>query len=265
MQAFYFGEPSRQLFGALHEPAITPANPRVVVVCAPLWQEGVRAHRALRQMSARLAKAGLYAFRFDYYGAGDSAGDTHEGDLAQWLADLTTAIEAASRARGVSRVTLLGLRFGATLAALTAAARSDVDRLVLWEPVVEGRQYIEQALAAHKVWNEAFRVWRPAPQVSAPTDHPEVLGFPLTDAMKRTISSVDLSALSRTAPRALVVERDPAGRGQELKDHLVNLGARADYELVREAEIWRSAELDQAVVPRQTLDKIVTWLGRSES
>lgn len=265
MQAFYFGEPGRQLFGALHEPAITPPNPRVVVVCAPLWQEGVRAHRALRQMSVRLAKAGVYAFRFDYYGSGDSAGDTEEGDLDQWMADLTTAIDAATKGRGVSRVTLLGLRFGATLAALTAAVRSDVESLVLWEPVVDGRTYIEQGLAAHKTWNEAYRVWRLAPPVPPPPEHPELLGFPLTDAMRRTISSVDLATLPRTAPRALVVERDTAGGGQGLKDHLVRLGARADYEVVPEPEIWKSADLDQAVVPRQTLDTIVTWLSRNES
>lgn len=264
MQAFYFGESGRPLFGALHEPVTAPRNPRAVVVCAPLWQEALRAHRALRQVSVRLAKAGLFALRFDYYGAGDSGGDIHEGDVNQWLADVATAVDEAKKAKGLPRVTLLGLRFGASLAALAAAERSDVESLVLWEPVLDGKQHLDEGMAAHRAWNDTYRVWRSAHQTRTWNGNAEMQGFPITEAMRRSVSSVDLTRLPRTAPTVLLVERESVVGGQQLKEHLVTLGARVDHEVVPEPEIWKSQELDQAVVPRQTLDRIVTWLGRNQ-
>src|SRR3954471_14377974 len=128
MQAFTFGGAGRSLFGVLHEPGRAPgAGP--VVVCAPLWREGIRAHRVLRQLGVRLAKDGHAVLRFDYSGAGDSAGESEQGDVDVWLEDLAAAIDEVRGRQGAPRVTLLGLRFGATLAALAAARRGDVDRL----------------------------------------------------------------------------------------------------------------------------------------
>ena len=41
---------------------------------------------------------------------------------------------------------LLGLRLGATLAATAAESRPDVDRLVLWAPIVDGARYAQDLL-----------------------------------------------------------------------------------------------------------------------
>ena len=45
------------------------------------------------------------------------------------------------RRRGIARVSLVGLRFGATIAALACDADTNVDTLVAWDPVVSGRRY----------------------------------------------------------------------------------------------------------------------------
>jgi pimeloyl-ACP methyl ester carboxylesterase len=47
------------------------------------------------------------------------------------------------------QVTLVGLRLGATIAAAVAATRSDVDRLVLWDPVTDGAAYMQSVLRAN--------------------------------------------------------------------------------------------------------------------
>jgi pimeloyl-ACP methyl ester carboxylesterase len=48
---------------------------------------------------------------------------------------------------GIGRgIGLLGLRFGATLAALAAERSPKVGKLVLWEPIVDGAKYMQEML-----------------------------------------------------------------------------------------------------------------------
>ncbi|HVZ73437.1 MAG TPA: alpha/beta hydrolase [Polyangia bacterium] len=265
METFFFGDPERPLFGAMHEPPRPSASPRVAVVCAPLWQEGVRAHRVLRQLGVRLVKEGFSTLRFDYEGAGDSAGATEDGEVARWLVDVGRAVDEAKRRKNVARVTLVGLRFGATLAALAAAARDDVERLVLWEPIVEGPRFLEEAGAEHRAWRDTYLSWRKlAP--AAVDDGVELLGFPITEAMRRSIASVDLTAAivpAGVSPRVLVVERE-ASAGPKLRARFGG-NARVDHEIVAEPEVWKFRPLESAPGGRKTLDVIATWAARGDA
>jgi pimeloyl-ACP methyl ester carboxylesterase len=82
-----------------------------------------------------LAKKGWPALRFDYLGYGDSEGEFGDATPATMERDIEVAIDALVKKAGVSRVALVGLRLGATLAARVAERRPEVDRLVLWEPL----------------------------------------------------------------------------------------------------------------------------------
>ena len=259
---FYFGGARRQLFGVLHEPTRASAA-RVVVFCAPLWREAVRAHRVLRQLGVRLAKDGFSVLRFDYTGAGDSAGDTEQGDVETWLGDVAAAVDEARRAKGVARVTLLGLRFGATLAALAAAARDDVERLVLWEPVAAGPKYLEDGLSDQRAWAELYAEWRRLPRAEVADPGDEILGFQVTAAMRTSIAGVDLARLPRTAPQVLVIERAPPDETGGLPSLLSARGARVHHEVLAEPEVWKQHRTEAAAGARQTQDFIAGWLARS--
>ena len=88
------------------------------------------------QLAAKLASSGFHTLRFDYFGTGDSAGDTVEGDLEGWSADIETAIDEIRDIAATAQVTLIGLRLGALAAARVAARNARVvDTLVLWDPV----------------------------------------------------------------------------------------------------------------------------------
>ena len=144
MRAFYFGPPGRRLFGAYHAPDGTPVTARGVVICQPVGHEYLRTHRALRNLAALLARQGHPVLRFDYYGCGDSEGETADGTVDQWIADISVAVDELRRTARVSRVSLVGVRLGAALAARAAEKRPDVDALNLWDPVVHGRRYVEE-------------------------------------------------------------------------------------------------------------------------
>ncbi|HEV1995804.1 MAG TPA: alpha/beta hydrolase, partial [Candidatus Acidoferrum sp.] len=142
----YFGLPETLLYGCFHEPHAGRSRDCAVVLCPPIGHEYVNSHRALRQLAARLSDAGFPVLRFDYFGSGDSSGDIEEGSIPQWLDDISQAILEIRRRTGLTSLCLAGLRLGASLSLLAAAERSDIASLVLWDPVVKGRSYLNGLL-----------------------------------------------------------------------------------------------------------------------
>jgi alpha/beta superfamily hydrolase len=258
-EPFYFGPPDQALFGCYHAPQPALARPCGLVLCNPMGHEYIRAHRALRQLAVRLAKAGFHVLRFDYYGSGDSSGDDEQGSLAQWRVDIETAIQELRRRSRVRRIYLAGLRLGASLAALIGEAREDLAGLVLWEPVINGESYIEELAGQHQAL-----LWRFANQ---PKDRPvgsrptELLGFPLTDTLSAELLALDL--LSVQTPRSgkvLLIEREPSPDAKRLHDHLASLSAQMQHQQIPGPKVW-TEDPDKGLVPHQTLQAIVAWLA----
>jgi alpha-beta hydrolase superfamily lysophospholipase len=136
---FFFGTSQRRLFG-IHSPAASRAGKsRAAVLCQPWGDEYIYAHRPLRQLAVRLALAGLHTLRFDYFGTGDSAGEACDTNVAGMQADVLTAIETLKDLAATEKVSLIGLRAGANVAAGAAASSAGgIEALVLWDPILAG-------------------------------------------------------------------------------------------------------------------------------
>lgn len=143
MIPLYFGAGDQQLF-SVYEPARGSSGAkRAAVLCNPAGSEYVHAHRTMRNLALRLSKAGLHVLRFDYYGTGDSAGDSDEGNPLRWCDDIEAAMSELKDMTGAMQVTLIGLRFGANLAARVAGRDlRGVEALVLWEPLTSGHDSV---------------------------------------------------------------------------------------------------------------------------
>lgn len=182
MNTILFGRAPQSLFGVYHPPRTVRARHSGVVLCYPFGQEYMRAHRAFRQLAFLLSGAGFHVMRFDYSGTGDSAGDGTSGTLAHWIEDARSAADELKDTAELSRVSFVGLRLGATVAALAATWRSDVDEVVLWEPSVSGAAYAAELLAA-----AAGNVRSPRADAVV-----GVLGFPFTPRLRAELATVDL-------------------------------------------------------------------------
>lgn len=139
MHAFHFGERGRELYGA-HEAPAEP-SPVAVVLCAAWGPEHLSGHQALRRLARVLVEEGMHAFRFDYAGTGDSAGDGSEVTLGSMVEDVEVAVEEAAALSQASEIHLVGLRLGGTVASLHASGSRDVTGAVLWDPVTDGDGY----------------------------------------------------------------------------------------------------------------------------
>jgi len=139
------------LFGLYH--ATSGSARSAVLMCPPLGQDMIRSHRVYRQLADALAQQGIAALRFDYYGTGDSAGDSDEVDWARCLADMVAAAGELRARSGCTRLIGFGARLGGSIA-LNAAATARLSELLLWDPVMDGGQYV----AALDVLQDALRV-----------------------------------------------------------------------------------------------------------
>ena len=145
MNLFYFGKEPRRLFGTFHPPASGKPARAGVVLAAPFGHEAIRVHRFYRLLAERLSRQEIAVLRFDYYGTGDSAGTDEDANLDGWASDLCEAHRELQRRIGGHPTTWLAVRLGA-IAALRAAPQSfpRVQRLVLWDPIVDGSAYLAE-------------------------------------------------------------------------------------------------------------------------
>ncbi len=226
------------------------------MICPPVGSEYTRSHRSLRHLADRLARAGVPALRFDYHGIGDSPGiDLDPDRLGAWKANIRTAIAQARALSGRERVCVVGVRLGATLAALATAAEP-VDRLVLWNPCIAGKAYGREmralAMAAER-------------QTCGVEGALESAGFVTSAETLAAIARIDLArAPLAVRERVLVVGRDDACPDRALNDHLDALGIANDYVRVPG---WAGmmAEHQFTVVPDAALAEISAWVCKESA
>ncbi|HMC55214.1 MAG TPA: alpha/beta hydrolase [Gemmatimonadaceae bacterium] len=259
----YFGPRERPLFGWLHAPESAPRDTGVVV-CNPFGYEAACTHRSLRHFARAAAGAGMPALRFDYDGTGDSAGDDLDaGRLDAWIHSVHHAVEELRTRTGVTAVHLVGIRFGATLAALAANSRTDVAGLVAIMPVVRGKAWLRE-LNALEI---AMRFAEPPPEFASADAVVESVGFAITEETRTALSSIDLIAQSgaRPAPAVLLVDRGD----NPLVDRWAEGLAARGLEMTRlPATGYAEMMLDphDAVVPETMVSDVTSWLaGRSRA
>ena len=191
MRAYYIDRRGRRLFAAFH-PAERPPAAGVwpVLLCQPLGHEYVRAHRALRNLATQLARAGIATLRVDYSGTGDSAGDAADATLALWIEDVRIAVDELRQLTRSDRVSVAAVRFGAALAMRGLADRSDVERVVLWDPVLRGAPHLDALASLHEAW-----IRLGGRSEADPHREPRLLlGFPMSAALREEIRTLDLRA-----------------------------------------------------------------------
>lgn len=145
MIPFYFGADDQRLYGVYEAALDSGAGSRAVVLCNPVGNEYIHAHRTMRNLSSRLSKAGFHVLRFDYYGTGDSSGGSDEGSPQRWCENIEAAMVELQEMTGAARMSLIGLRFGANLAARVAARPpTAINSLALWEPLADRDEAVAQ-------------------------------------------------------------------------------------------------------------------------
>jgi alpha-beta hydrolase superfamily lysophospholipase len=253
----YFGA-SRQLLGALHHPQRLRPRSTAVLLCNPFGEEASRSHRSYRVLATQLERAGYAALRFDYSGTGDSLGDSSAATIDAWVHDVVVASERLRSASGASRVAVVGLRLGATLAML-ASARGELRprHLVLWDPVIDGAAYLRELIEHHRAYMrvEIGPGWRDRLAIDPDGVPVEALGAPIGPGLGRQIAAIDLANAALAADALTVVTTRVASDVERLRPRLP---ASTRWLDLHDSPAWNSdAALNAMTVPMDIVQAIV--------
>jgi len=251
----YFGPDNDSLFGWYHTPQLRAAFRTALVICPPVGYEYVHAHRGLRHLADSLAASGLPVLRFDYHGTGDSGGLNQDPDrLADWLESIRQAIRAIRDLSTCDEVGLIGLRMGASFAAMIAA-EMDVGPLVLWEPCIQGRRFVRELKALHMTASSQ-------PDESAQeTGDIESAGFVITAQTARDLGEIKLREIKPRATRILICQRDDLPEDNSLREAWSAQGLSVEQiRFTGYADLM--AETHFTRVPVQAIADIDAWLCR---
>lgn len=145
LEAFFLPVASGRLFCLLHRPENeTPAKGAVIYV-HPFAEEMNKSRRMAALQARAMAAAGYTVLQVDLLGCGDSSGDF--GD-ATWESGIENLVEAGAWLQDRTRQPLCwwGLRAGSLLAAAAAERIGQPCRMLLWQPVMLGKHYLQQFL-----------------------------------------------------------------------------------------------------------------------
>lgn len=261
MTPLRFGAPARRLFGLYQPPSAGMGTAHCVVLCNPFGQEAIRSHRLLRVLGDRLARAGFTVLRFDYSGTGDSDGDDSEADLGRWVEDVVSADAEARRASGLRTSSWFGVRLGATLAALASAqAPSPPRTLVLWDPVADGRAYLDELAAAHR---EALRIAEPRSLVAAGAGGREALGFPIPGALEAQLLALSPASFAMAcAAQVSVISSAQAPGTEALRAAMGGVGSTSETRIASQIAWATDEAMGSAIVPTDALEAIAAALAR---
>lgn len=258
MIAFRFGPPGQQIYGVFHPSTGLPRRNFAVLLCNPFGQEAVRTNRLYRMLAERLAAKGFDVLRFDYFATGESAGQDEQGDLDRWREDIVEAHRELVRRSRTSRQVWLGARLGATLA-LLASGRVDPapERLVLWDPVVDGGRYLRELDDGHaRQIRSSFSI---VPAGLTTARRGEALGFATSESFEAQLASLQLERLTSLQAHQVRLLAPVADEpSHALVRQLGSTGVDCRLDEFDHAFDWVSEEaLNTALVPAEALQRLL--------
>ncbi len=259
----YLGVGGTPFPAILHRPPGASSSTAILLV-PPFGWEDIASYRSRRTWADDLAAHGFPALRFDLPGTGDSGGvPADPGTWASWNMAVSVAAAWLRTESGAERVTGVGIGLGGLLA-YAAAARGDVDDLVLWAVPGRGRGFVRELVA--------FSAHETARIVEAGAPEPPPLpdgwlapgGFLLSPETIADLRSLDLAEQPLpSGTRVLVLDRDGVKPDPRLSASIVAAGA----ELTVQSGAGYSDMLtdpDQAQAPRAVFAQARAWLADGE-
>ncbi len=171
---------------------------RGAIVHVPAFAEEMNKSRRMVALQAKAwAEQGWLVLVPDLLGCGDSSGDAGDATWSDWLDDVRRAVHWA-HTQAVGPLWLWGLRHGALLAAEAAASFGLDCGLLLWQPVVNGRQHLQQFF---RLWTMGRVVGKERAEDDASPERlsqagetVEVAGYRLSAALAQGMRAATLTA-----------------------------------------------------------------------
>ena len=181
-----------QLYSVFH-PSNLPAANRGVLICPPIGSDYQRSRPFLQQIATRLALMGFPTLRFDYFAVGDSSAASDQLTIEQCRFDIQSALNALIRQNRFESVSIIAVRFGASLVA-TMEPFNLVDDTLLIDPIINGKDFLQTQASLHrKLLSDSSRFqW--TGHRKKPKNSSEYLGQYYNKQLRHELNALDLTS-----------------------------------------------------------------------
>lgn len=272
MQPLFIESDAGKLF-AIYWPPAGNSSPDKAIIHIPAFAEEMNKSRRMVALQARaFAEQGYAVLVLDLFGTGDSTGDFGEATWRIWLQDISAAIKWLKH-QGAQSIALWGLRAGALLAMDFVAHTGDaIDRLICWQPVLNGEAFITQFLrlrvAAAMMNNNTPQEKTSDLKKQLLEGRPlEVAGYQLNPDLVKPLLALRADQLHLQNREEVAIfevvlnEAAPVAVGHaQFLAKLHQDGINASLTRVVGDPFWTSQEISEAPeLIRHTCDKVKTW------
>jgi exosortase A-associated hydrolase 2 len=197
-QAFFLQANEGNRFCMYYPSAIDGMCAGAVLYVAPFAEEMNKSRRMAALQARALSAKGYAVLQIDLFACGDSTGTFGEARWEIWKDDLALAV-AWLRNAAAAPISVWALRLGALLAA-DFIRNSDLafDNLLLWQPALEGKNFLTQFLRLRLAGDMLADAKREPMTVNALRDQlaaghsVEVAGYELSPELAKAIDGAEL-------------------------------------------------------------------------
>jgi len=257
----FFGDASKPLFGIHHQPSTNSQFQDVsIVLCNPIGFEYGRAHSVMRYLAKKLTANGYHVLRFDYYATGDSSGPSSDVSVEQFINDIKLACDEIKAISATRKVTVIGYRYGALLAAF-AAETYKFNRLIMWDPVVNGAAYLDDLQVIHnQMLVDPMRF--DLNFLSSTDSSTELVGHDFPTPFRDKIKSLNLNDLKKIKTRRIDVFSYSDGYQVESFINDETFLSKAENHKFEGQSEWNNvSKIEAKVLPDSSIEKIIEVIG----
>jgi pimeloyl-ACP methyl ester carboxylesterase len=227
-----------------------------VLLSPPIGRESRLARRALRSLAIVLAIDGFVTLRYDHFGTGDSSGSIDDDELDRaWMEGVDQGV-ALLRSLGITSVSAVGMRLGATIVGTAAAAYDlELSSFVMWDPCETGRTYTRELGALGALHRDTV--------TTVLDESTEMLEYALSEEAAVRVNQFTLIEPTprELAERVLVVARDDRPVSRRFRSRWES--EHVEWATTSEQGPLFEAQLPSSVQPTSTIARIREWLTSS--
>jgi pimeloyl-ACP methyl ester carboxylesterase len=228
------------------------------IICPPIGTDYNNSYQNLRVLGEQLANKGQLVIHLDYIEFGNSSEKDEDTEQLESIVYSITSVHSWLKDVGINQINIVGLRFGATLAAL-AANSVVINKLILWSPVVKGKSFVREI----KMLAQASE------QTIESSESLDISGWTIEPSTSQAISDIDLLTGEPSAKNIFILQDGQKRQLNKLADYYakeksINVTIEEQNELVAllvdAHESQLATESNQSVV-----DFIVEDIGSTSS
>lgn len=238
-----------------------------VLYLHPFAEEMHKSRRMAALQARAFARAGYAVLQIDLTGCGDSTGDFGDATWEAWQEDVRLA-HAWLTGQAAGPITLWGLRIGASLALEVAPSLANCSRLLLWQPVLNGEQFLAQFLRI-KLANEMMSEGRAQTdtqklRAKLEAGEPvEVGGYLLSPGMAQGLARLKLAELRPPCPVEWIevsaqTSDDIAPAGRRAVEAWREAGITVHPQTVHGESFWVTQEISECAALLAATMKVMT-------